>query len=147
MENPLTTFEVKELAYLWYKKLTDHAPVEELIDLASSDDDLYIEFPNCPINSVDGFRKWYKDVTNKFFDEQHVLHLLDISINGDHADVKIIVNWQAKTWDPPAAYSKWEGYNVHQEWVVKKDNKRNKAVIVRYIVGAFDPFKRISEVQ
>lgn len=147
MDNSLTTYEVKELAYYWYKKLTDHSPVEELLDLVSADDDLFIEFPDCPIKNESEFRNWYKDVCNKFFDEQHIIHLLDIKLDGDHAKVKIIVNWQTKTWDPPAAYSKWEGYYVHQDWVVKKDIKRGKAVIVRYVVGEFDSFKRKSEVQ
>jgi len=147
MKATLSTFEVKELAYNWFKKLTEHAPAEELLELVSSDADLLIEFPNTPIKNADEFRAWLHNVTHTFFDQQHVLQMLDISIDGDKAKVRLIVNWQAKTWEAPNAYSKWEGYCVHQEWEVKKDTKRNKAVIVNYKVGEFDSFKRISEIQ
>ena len=147
MDASLTSFEVKELAYYWFKKLTEHAPAEEFIELISSDNDLEIEFPDCPIRNADEFRAWHHKVSNTFFDQQHVIQMIDIVIDGNLAKVKIIVNWQTRTWKAPDAYSKWEGYCVHQDWVVKKDAKKNKAVIVKYIVGEFDSFKRISEVQ
>jgi hypothetical protein len=147
MEDNLTTFEIKTLIYTWFKNLTEHAPVEELLALVSLEDDLLIEFPDNPIKNEVQFRNWYKVVTNLFFDEQHVIQMLDISLSGNMAIVKIIVNWQAKTWNAPSPYSNWEGYNVHQDWVVKKDSVTGKALILKYKVGKFDSFKRLSEVQ
>ena len=49
----------------------------------------------------DNFREWYERIINTFFDEVHTIKELQVTPAGDHADVKVVVNWQAKVWQPP----------------------------------------------
>jgi hypothetical protein len=57
---------------------------------------------------------------------------------GDPADVSLVVNWQAKVWDPPAAKSKWLGFDAAQTWVVTR-SAGGGAVISRYVVDGMTP--------
>lgn len=136
----LSTYKVKEFVYYWFKKLTDHAPMDELLSMLHTED-LLMKFPETVLQNENDFRKWYKTVTNKFFDQVHEIKMLEVSINGDTADVHLIVNWQARTWNPPDPYSKWEGVYAHQNWQVIKDRKTGKPVIRSYIVRKFDPME------
>ena len=60
-------------------------------------------WPEGPTFGVDEFKGWYDKVTHLFFDEVHTMKSLEITPRGDEADVKLVVNWQAKVWNPPDA--------------------------------------------
>lgn len=134
----LTNLEINQLVYDWYKKLDVHAPVEELTPLLASSG-LEMKFPEATLTTMDEFKDWYKKVTNLFFDEIHNMKMLDINVNGHTATVKLVVNWQAKIWNPPAAKSQWLGFDAAQTWIVKKEDER--AVIQQYIVDGLDPME------
>ncbi len=137
---PLTDLDVNKIVYDWYNKLDVHAPVEELIPLLVSEG-LMMQFPEGTFSSHEEFRAWYSRVTNLFFDEVHNMRMLSYELDGERADVKLVVNWQAHIWNPPAAKSKWLGFDAHQTWVVKRDEKTGKAVIATYIVDSLDPME------
>jgi len=80
-------------------------------------------------------------VTNLFFDETHVMKMLAIDCAGETATVKLVVNWQAHVWKPPAAKSKWLGFDAFQTWIIKRDAKSGKAAIATYIVDKLDPME------
>lgn len=66
-----------------------------------------------------GFREWYDAVTHRFFDETHTV----VNVGIDRTDplvttLTVLVNWQARTWDPPAPYSHWLGFHACQTWHV-----------------------------
>ncbi len=134
----LANGEVQDLVYSWFRKITDKAPLDQMLALLSPDE-LEIRFPDATLRNHDEFRRWYETVTNLYFDQVHDLKLLAIDLDGDRASVNLIVNWQARTWKAPAATSKWEGYYVHQAWTVKRNPASGRAVIVSYQVGEFDP--------
>ena len=54
------------------------------------------------------------------------------------AEVKLVVNWQARIWEPPDAYSKWEGVYAHQNWVIERNPITGKPGISRYAVNKFE---------
>lgn len=137
---PLTDFDVNKIVYDWYKKLDDHAPVEELLPLLASEG-LMMQFPEGTFSSEGEFRAWYSKVTNLFFDEIHNMKMLSYELDGEKANVRLVVNWQAHIWNPPAAKSKWLGFDAHQTWMVKRDEKTGKAVIATYIVDALEPME------
>ena len=137
---PLKNIEVNWLVYDWYKKLDVHAPVEEIVPLLVSDG-LEMRFPEATLKSIEEFKGWYNRVTNLFFDETHDMKMLDIDIDGETAVVKLVVNWQAHIWNPPAAKSKWLGFDAHQTWIVKRDKKTGKAAVAAYIVDLLDPME------
>jgi hypothetical protein len=140
MATALGSWEVKELVYTWFKKLTDKAAADEMVAMLSGGS-LEMKFPDDTLRSHAEFRVWLKKVTGIFFDQVHDVLYLDVRLDGEEADVNLVVNWQARTWTPPAAYSELTGFNVHQHWVVVRDGKSGKAVISIYHVGAFDTMK------
>jgi len=138
----MTEWDVKELVFSWFRKITSKVPVEELLSMLNSEE-LEMKFPEETLQSYDDFKKWYETVTNKFFNQVHEVKMLDVEVSGDKAAVKLIVNWQAETWEPPSPFSQRDGSYVHQSWIVKKDAKTGKPVITTYHVGEFDPMERI----
>jgi hypothetical protein len=138
VETALTSWEVKDLVYTWFKKITEKAPVEDLLVMLSAGS-LEMKFPEETLRNHTDFKKWLDKVTHLFFDQVHDVIFLDVVVDGRKADVNLIVNWQARTWTPPAAYSQWQGFYVHQHWVVVKDETSGRPVISTYQVGQFDP--------
>ena len=131
--------EVKQLVIDWYKLLDVHAPLEEVLPLLA-EEHLEMRFPEATLKGKDQFKSWYETVTHKFFDEIHELKEVHVTLNGNRADVKLVVNWQAHIWNPPEAKSKWLGFNAQQTWGVTL-SLNGKPVIETYIVNALIPMK------
>ena len=77
-------------------------------------------------------------VTRLFFDEVHTITKVESKIDGDSADVEVVVNWQAKVWNPPEPKSKWLGFDAYQTWVVVRSPETGAPVIKRYAVDKLD---------
>jgi hypothetical protein len=133
VSDALTQEEINDLADRWYKALDVHAPLDELLAMLA-DDDLEMVFPEGTSRGHEGFTEWYERVTRIFFDEVHTLKKVEPKVNGDSADVEVVVNWQAKVWKPPAPKSEWLGFDAYQTWVVRREAQSGKPVIVRYVV-------------
>ena len=132
----LTEAHVRKLVDDWYHALDVHVPFEEIVPfVASSGLEMY--WPEGPTFGVDGFKGWYERVTRTFFDEVHTMKDLVITPRGEEADVKLVVNWQARVWNPPDAKSKWLGMDARQTWVVRR-SEDGRAVIVKYVVDGID---------
>lgn len=138
MGAPLTQDEVKKMVDDWYLKLDVHAPANEVLPLLA-DDGLEMRFPEATLKGKEAFTTWYDGVIRKFFDEVHDMKQLEIRCDGDRADVKLCVNWQAKVWNPPAAKSIWLGFDAYQTWNVIRSPKTGKPVIQVYIVDSLKP--------
>lgn len=140
---PLTQSEVQELVYTWFQKITDKAPVKEMVAMLATNG-LEMVFPERTLRSHDDFADWYagdQGVTYKFFDQVHDLKMIAVDLAGDTAAVTLVVNWQARTWTPPDPYSEWQGAYVHQSWTIKRNASSDAPVIVTYRVGAFEPMR------
>ena len=137
-DDALSSWEIQELIYEWFRKLTTKAPLEEMLGMLSSEE-LEMRFPERKLRNLADFKEWYHDVTHLFFDQVHEIKMLSIDIAGNEAIINLIVNWQARTWKAPAAFSEWQGFNIHQKWWVKKDQKTGKPVIIKYDVGELKP--------
>ena len=132
----LTEAPVRKLVDDWYHALDVHVPFEEIVPfVASSGLEMY--WPEGPTFGVDGFKGWYDRVTRTFFDEVHTMKDLVITLRGDEADVKLVVNWQARVWNPPDPKSKWLGMDARQTWVVRR-SEDGRAVIAKYVVDGLD---------
>jgi hypothetical protein len=137
-EGPLSNAEVKDLLDVWYQKLDVHAPIEEVYPLLA-DAELEMRFPEATVRGHQGFAGWYDTVTRRFFDEVHTLTEWAADPAGEQTKVTLVVNWQAKIWDPPAAKSQWLGFDAYQTWYVKRSPESGKAVITTYIVDELRP--------
>jgi len=118
-EQQLTEAEVRDFVTDWYRKLDVHAPIDEVAPLVAEEDEgLEMKFPEATLRKRDDFKGLLDTWYHRFFDEVHTLKELDISTEGDRAEVKLCVNWQLKIWDPPEPKSQWLGFDAYQTWVV-----------------------------
>ena len=134
----LTEAEIKELADVWYRKLDVHAPLDEVLPMLA-DEGLEMRFPEETARGHEGFATWYERVIRIFFDEVHTITEVTPVINGDQAEVKVVVNWQAKVWNPPEPKSKWIGFDAYQTWIVQRSPESGKPVVLTYIVDELRP--------
>jgi len=132
--------EVKDMVDAWYRALDVHAPVAELLPMLA-EEGLEMRFPEATLKGQPAFVEWYEGVTRKFFDEIHDMKELNIDPAGDEANVKLVVNWQAKVWNPPDAKSKWLGFDAYQTWIVKRSPQSGRPVIATYIVDELRPME------
>ena len=135
---PLTEDEVKRFMEKWYLDLLDtHAPMEEVAACVAEDAEM--RFPEVTVYGIGAFRDWYDRIVNTFFDEVHVITRHDVTIapDGESAEVKIDLNWQAKVWIPPAAKSQWIGFDAGQTHQVVRSATTGEPVIQVYGVDTF----------
>ncbi|GGV54007.1 nuclear transport factor 2 family protein [Streptomyces spectabilis] len=113
----ITTAAIRRLVTGWYRALDRHDPLHEITPMVT--DDVVLHLPEGAVHGHDGLARWYRDVTHRFFDEQHTLTSLEVRLaQGPCAEVDLVVNWQTKVWDPPGARSTWLGFDAHQRWTV-----------------------------
>ena len=134
----LTESEVKQLVDDWYLKLDVHAPISEVLPLLAGET-LEMQLPETTLHGLDGFRSWYDRVIHTFFDEVHTLQTLDITIDGDCADVHLVVRWEASRWNAPAPKSERLAFDAAQRWVVGRSPQTQQPAIVTYIVDSLTP--------
>ena len=133
---PPTEEEIRRLATDWYHKLDLHAPVEEILPLLAKDG-FEIRVPEGTFTGSDGFKRLYQQGwIRHFFDEKHELKELSVTPAGDKVEVKVVVNWQARSWDPPAPKSKQIDMDAYQTWVVQRSTDSVQPVILTYILDS-----------
>lgn len=134
----LTDRAVRDLVQAWYVALDEHVDLNSVLPFVV-EDGLEMRFPEASLHSVAEFANWYGAVTHRFFDEVHELTRVDVDLSsGTHADVSLVVNWQARMWNAPAPRSEWLGFDATQTWEVVADPLGRLRVKV-YIVDALDP--------
>lgn len=136
----LTLDEIKKFAAAWYQALDFHVPIEEAYKLLT-DEGLNIQFPDGDITDFDSFKTWYDRVTNLFFDENHYVKSVEAKINGDEAEVDIIVGWQASWWEAPDAKSKRVSMDATQKWTVRRSTKNAYGLEIVAYNATVAPFK------
>ena len=134
---PLTADEIRETAAAWYRKLDVHAPMVELLPMLA-DEELEMVFPEAPVTGWAGFEGWYQRVIRIFFDEVHTLKEVTPVIDGDRAEVKVVVQWEASMWSPPAAESARIKCDAFQRWIMKRSSVTGKPIVVTYIVDGLE---------
>lgn len=134
---PLTTEEVQALASEWYRKLDVHAPMVEILPLLA-DEELEMVFPEATVQGYAGFEGWYQRVIRQFFDEVHTLkEVTPVPVEGA-VEVKVVVQWQATTWNPPNAKSARINCDAYQRWVVKRSPATTQPIVIKYIVDRLE---------
>jgi ketosteroid isomerase-like protein len=142
---PFTEDEIRRLANDWYRKLDVHAPVEGVLALLA-EDGFEIRIPEGTFRGRDGFRHVYEEGwLQHFFDEVHELKQLSFTSTGDKAKVAVVVNWQARTWDPPEPKSKLINMDAYQTWVVQRSPNSGQPVILTYTVDTMKPMRALRD--
>jgi hypothetical protein len=137
---PLTKSEVEQMVGDWYRALDVHKPMVDVLPYVS-DGELEMVFPEGTLRSLAEFEGWFQGVIRIFFDEVHTMQQLNVTIpaDGQRADVKLVVRWEASRWKPPAAKSERLIMDAYQTWVVKRSPTSGKPVITRYVVDELKP--------
>ena len=136
----MTEAEVRELLSIWYKKLDDHAPFED-IEPCWGTKGLRMVLPEATLTDLSEIRKWYQGVINIFFDEVHTLKSVTTRPKGDRTEVKIIVKWEASRWTPPAPRSERIVADAYQTLEVMRSHHTGKVVILSYVVDSLDYYE------
>jgi SnoaL-like domain len=135
---PLAREEISRFVDDWFRKLDVHAPVEEILALLA-EDGFETHNPEGTFRGRDEYRRLYEGWIRSYFDEVHKLKELSIIPAGETSEVKLVVNWQFRIWNPPAAQSRWLEYDAHQTWVVQRSSASGQPVIATYTVDALQP--------
>lgn len=108
--------EVRQFVSDWYVALDRHVSWEEVRQYLH--DEIRFVFPETTVTDYAGLLSWYETVTRRFFDEAHRVDVADVTLDGDSANVHVVVNWRTRVWDPPNAGSSVLEYEADQDWVV-----------------------------
>ncbi|HEV2636422.1 MAG TPA: nuclear transport factor 2 family protein [Actinocrinis sp.] len=129
--------EIQKFVEDWYVALDVHDPIEQ-VEPYLTPQGLVMTFPEGTLHGLSGFREWYKTVTHRFFDEEHAVTSVQADWRPDGTvGAKVVVNWQARIWDAPAARSVWLGFDAYQTWVLGRNG--DKPVILSYVVDELKP--------
>ncbi len=133
MPESLSEEELREFAVEWYRALDVHKPADAVLTMVAEDAEF--QFPEITTRGHREFvENWYEKVIRRFFDEEHTVKEVVPSGTGDVIDVKVVVNWQAKVWDPPEPRSKWLGMEAYQTWKVRRAEETGRPLITFYVV-------------
>ncbi|MFI5934566.1 hypothetical protein [Actinoplanes sp. NPDC051494] len=134
----ITEEAIRTMVVEWYRALDRHDELDDVLPYLI-DEGLEMRFPEATARGYSGFGDWYKAVTNRFFDEAHTVKTVDITrLDATGADLKVVVNWQCKIWNPPAATSEFLGFDAYQTWelvVTPEGETRLKT----YVVDSMEP--------
>lgn len=133
----LTEQSLRAFAVDWYQALDRHDDLA-VVQTKLVPDGLEMVFPETTTHGLAGFAEWYRRVTNKFFDEVHEVRFTKvISLTAQRAEITVLVNWRASTWNPPAARSERLDFDGFQRWTVVAGP--NGPLVSRYVVETFNP--------
>lgn len=121
----------------WYRKLDEHVPAGEIAPMVA--DDVEFHLPEGVLHGRAEFQRWYEGVIALFFDEVHTLRSVAAVSTSDGAEVKVVVNWQARRWRPPSPRSQWIGFDAYQTWLVVRHPSFGYPTIKRYAVDDLPP--------
>jgi hypothetical protein len=101
-----------------------------------------MHFPDGDIQDFATFTKSYDHVTHLFFDQRHTIRSIDLINETDSkAGVQLVVRWQSRFWEPPAATSQRIDAEVSQKWTVGRcspeENAFNLEIVDYYVSGDF----------
>ena len=130
---PLNEAEVKQFVADWYRALDVHVPPDQALAM-TAEEGLEFHIPEGIFRGREGFSEVYHNWTHTFFDEVHTVRSVEVTPNGSQADLKVVVNWQGRIWNPPDAKSQDLNFDAYQTWVVESSSQSGHPVIKKYIV-------------
>jgi ketosteroid isomerase-like protein len=136
----LTPDQVRNFVTNWYEGTNDHKPVGQLLDMLA--DDVEMLYPNRPepFTGKEAFRKWYDDVLQQFFDETHKVEAIDITLlDSNHAEARVTVRWERRSWPVGEAKSKYDASLSHQRFEIARSPDNGRVFIRKKIVETFEP--------
>lgn len=146
----LSEIQIKKFVTAWYVALDQHVPSDQVENFVAADD-LEMVFPEKTLHGASDFLAWYAGgtysdgtqapgVINIFFDENHNVVSVDARIDGDTAELDVVVAWQASLFIPPEAKSRRVSLDAHQKWVVRASDRNPYGIEVTSYNAMAKPF-------
>jgi hypothetical protein len=133
-DTPLTEDEIRGFVTNWYRALVVHVPPEEVLSMVA-DEGLEFRIPEGVYHGKEGFSEIYHNWTHTFFDEVHTVRDVQVTPGGgNEANMKVVVNWQGRVWNPPAARSEDLNFDAYQTWIMERSPSSGRPVIKLYPV-------------
>jgi hypothetical protein len=130
----ITEAEAKELATEFYRLIDTHAPAEDFKSILS-EDAFRVVLPNVEINNFEEFKAWHARMVRGFFDGSHKIYDVKLVSTSDaETTAKIVLVWDAKVWNPPAAKSEPTSILTYTTYVIKRSPKTKKPVVASYVL-------------
>ena len=130
--------QIQAFAVRWYRKLDEHAPVQDLALLLAGDD-FELRVPEGSFHGVAGFSQWYERALGLFFDETHTVKSVEAAPGETpESTVGVVVRWEASTWTPPEAKSRRIVADARQTWTVRLSASTGGLEILSYTVDRIE---------
>lgn len=142
--------QIRSFVNAWYLALDQHVPPANVANFVAKDD-LEMIFPEKTLHGLNDFLAWYAGgtysdgevapgVINIFFDENHNVVSVDAKINGDTAELDVVVAWQASLFIAPEAKSRRVSLDAHQKWTVRASDRNPFGIEVTSYNAMAKPF-------
>jgi hypothetical protein len=130
---PLDTQEIEKFIIEFYKNADDSAPMVWFLPYV--EDDFHMVWtPTCQFDGQVGFEEFYRNLTGNLFDRKHVVHDINIDVDGDTAKVNFVIHLTAKVWHPPLPRSIHAENEAGFSWEMRRSATTGKTVITNYIL-------------
>jgi hypothetical protein len=130
---------VRNLIANWYHSMNDHVPVDDMAKMLA--DDVQMTYPEVghPFTGIPAFRDWYAGVVSKYFDQTHLVEKWDIRIDGDRADVGVVVRWERRSWESGEARSMYAASLSRQRFRIERSPENGRVFIREKHALTFEP--------
>jgi quinol monooxygenase YgiN len=130
LTEPPAPDEVSAFVATWFQRLSDRAPVDELLPMVA-DEGLDMRFPDATLASHEDFRKWYEQVGQAFRDQSHeVLEVQQTPGADASVDLAVTVIWRATTIADGRSFAS----RATQSWRLRRSSTTAEPEIVGYHV-------------
>jgi hypothetical protein len=114
--------DVKAFIYKWFAGFDRIEKNKEFFKKHMDPENVDMYYPKNPIKTIQEFDKWHdEEVIGKI--QSNIHHLSNVQVRGDENNgffISLDINWKANFKDKSR-----ENINIHQNWEVKVDQKRN----------------------
>lgn len=117
----------------WYSKLSDRAPVEELLAMLATIG-LDMGFPGVAIRNADDFRKWYAGVGELFDEQEHIVESISQLPGENGLTLFVSVVWKATQ----RADGVRLAMRASQTWTIGRSDPNGPPVILTYAVNSLE---------
>jgi len=135
--NPLTKEDILAFLQHWYILIDNHAPLEKVLECIDHDR-FEMQITDGPmILGAAGFSAWYCEKVTTSFDSVHTVHNVDITLDGNQAEVVVSADWAGRNWIVPGIKSEAVAFKDKLILHIFRD-KKEQIRFCKYLVQSAD---------
>lgn len=143
-DKPLTKKEVKDVILKFCDLNAGRAPISAFAPIIDVEKfELKLLGTDIAFYGIGGFAD-HQMGKLVYFDQRFILKSMKTTIKSDYAIAVTSFIWEARHWEPPAAFSELLRAYVRQSWKIVRSSKTQSAMIVSHIADKFKYLKGYS---